>query len=174
MAVHAEDALRCSSISQVFNLLLTVPTLETIRAERLVTRENSQVFDLGATARAAVRAVVADERSVTQKKKVRVRIEERAAGVASKAIYVPAIPSYRRSVSGSRKREVFRNLPSSNAFPSSRILRVVSLTHVARISGLTSPQPLQGKAASSASYGDSGFGKPESTVAAAMVVEGSS
>lgn len=64
MAVHAEDALRCPSISEVLNLLLTVPALEASGAERLVSCENRQILDFVSTVATAVCAVVADEGAV--------------------------------------------------------------------------------------------------------------
>ena len=66
MAVHAKDALRCPSISEVLDLLLAVSTLEAIGAECLVSCEDCQIFNLVTTVTTAVRAVVADQGAVAQ------------------------------------------------------------------------------------------------------------
>jgi hypothetical protein len=70
MAVHAEYSLRSARISEVLNLSLAVATLEAAGAECLISGEDSQVFDLVTTARAAVGAIVADQRSVSKKEQV--------------------------------------------------------------------------------------------------------
>lgn len=59
MTVHAKDALRSSSISQVFDLPLAIPTPETGGTESLVPSKDSKVFDLIAARTAAVGAVIA-------------------------------------------------------------------------------------------------------------------
>jgi len=59
----------------------------------LLSRENSEVFDLVATGVAAICAVVTDKRAVAQEEEVRVRIEKRAARIASKAFDMPSLPS---------------------------------------------------------------------------------
>jgi hypothetical protein len=70
MARHAEDALRRPRISKVLNLALAVAAAETGRAEGLVTRQDGQVFNLVAARAAAVCAVVADERAVTEQQEI--------------------------------------------------------------------------------------------------------
>ena len=75
MAVHAKDALRRACIAEVLNLLLAIATLEAIRAESLITRQYCQIFDLISTAAAAVCAIVADQRPITEKEKVGIGVE---------------------------------------------------------------------------------------------------
>ena len=94
MTVHAEDPLRCSCISEVFNLSLTIPALEAGRTERLVASQNSQILNFIPAATAAVCAVVAYQRSIAEQEQVGVGVEEGAASVASKAIDVPSVSSY--------------------------------------------------------------------------------
>lgn len=91
VAVHAEDALRRSSIFQVFDLLLTIPTSKTGSAESLVAREDGKILDLVSARAAAVRAVIANERTVTKQEEVGVRVEEGPTGVASETVYVPSV-----------------------------------------------------------------------------------
>lgn len=66
MTFHAEDALRCSCIAKILDLLLTITAFEAGRAECLIAREDGQVFDLVAAVAAAVGAIVADEGTITQ------------------------------------------------------------------------------------------------------------
>lgn len=66
MAVHAENALRCSSISKVFNLSLAVATFETVGAKGLVSGQNGKIFNLVEAAAAAVGAVVAYEGTIAK------------------------------------------------------------------------------------------------------------
>lgn len=94
MASHAKNALRCARIAQVLDLALAVAASKAIRAEGLVAGQDGQVLDLVAAVVAAVRAVVADERSVAEEQQVGVRVEEGAAGVAAEAVDVPSIASY--------------------------------------------------------------------------------
>jgi len=61
MARHAEYALRCACVSEVFDFSLAIPAAEAAGAKGLITREDCQVFDFVATGTAAVGAVVADE-----------------------------------------------------------------------------------------------------------------
>ena len=120
MAVHTKDALRCSSIAKVLDLLLTISTLEAISAESLVTGQDGQIFNLIATVTAAVCAVVAYERAIAKQEEVGIRIEECSAGIASEAVNVPSVASFWTSV-----RALIRMgsglLPSSKALPSSSI-----------------------------------------------------
>lgn len=66
MAVHAKNPLRGSRVAKVLDLFLAVATFEAVGAEGLITRQYGQIFDLVAAAAAAVRAIVAYERSVTE------------------------------------------------------------------------------------------------------------
>ena len=93
MAFHAEYPLRGPCIPKILNLLFTISTTEACRAKRLVTRKNRQIFNLIATGTTAVRAVVADERAVTEQEQVRIRVEEGTAGVATKTVDMPSIAS---------------------------------------------------------------------------------
>ncbi len=93
MTRHAEYALRCPCIAQVLNLAFTVAALEAIRTEGLITRQDGQVLNLVAARTAAVCAVVADEGAITKQKEIRIGVEEGLAGVAPKAVYVPAVAS---------------------------------------------------------------------------------
>ena len=91
MARHAENALRCARIAQVLDLAFAVPAPEAICTEGLVARQDSQVFNLVATVVARVGAVVADEGAIAEQEEVGVRVEERAAGVATEAVDVPSV-----------------------------------------------------------------------------------
>lgn len=95
MAVHAEDSLRRPRISEVLNLAFAVSTTETGGTECLVPGKDGQVFNLVPTGAATVRAVVADERAIAEKEEVSIRVEQGAAGVASEAIEVPSVASWR-------------------------------------------------------------------------------
>lgn len=64
MAVHAEDALGRTRVAKVFDLSFTVSASEALRAERLVARQDGQVFDLVATGVAAIGAIAADQGAV--------------------------------------------------------------------------------------------------------------
>jgi hypothetical protein len=79
---------------------------------------------------AAIRAIVADQRPVSEEQQVGVRVEERAAGVATEAVNMPSVASYALSVyavqevvcaSGRHEGQWGESVPSSKAFPSSRI-----------------------------------------------------
>ena len=61
VAVHTEDALRGSRISQVLNLSLAVTALEASRTKGLVAGQYGKVLDLVAAVAAAVCAVVANQ-----------------------------------------------------------------------------------------------------------------
>lgn len=61
MTLHAENALTCASIAQIFDLALAVATFEAVGAESLVAGQNGKVFDFVATCAAAVSAIVADQ-----------------------------------------------------------------------------------------------------------------
>ena len=61
MTFHTEDSLRSPSISQVFNFLLAIATLEAVGTVCLVASENGQVFDLVVATATAVGTFVADE-----------------------------------------------------------------------------------------------------------------
>lgn len=66
MAVHAEYTLRGPSISKVLNLPLTIPALETVCAECLITSKDGKIFNLVHTAAAAVGAVVAYQGAIAK------------------------------------------------------------------------------------------------------------
>ena len=91
VTIHAEYPLRCSSIFQIFDLLLAIPTFETIRAECLIACEYCKVFDFVPTHTATICTVVADERAVTEKEEIGIRVEDGSTSVASKAIDMPSI-----------------------------------------------------------------------------------
>ena len=81
---------------------------------------------------------------------------------------MPAVPSYLESVLyGDNERDSATYQVRTLCLPRGS-LRQVSMLHAQR-RVFTSPQPLQGKATSSASYGDSGIAYPASTAAAAML-----
>lgn len=99
MAVHTEDSLRCSGISQVLNLLLAVPTAEAIGAKGLVSGEDGQVFDFVPTGTTAVCTIVADERAIAEQEEVGIGVEKGLAGVASKTFNVPSLASWKKNLS---------------------------------------------------------------------------
>ena len=94
MAAHAKDALRSPSISEIFNLPLAVPTPEAGRTERLIARQNRQVLNLIAAGVAAVCAVVAYQRAITEEKEIRIRVQQSVASVAPEAVEMPPEASY--------------------------------------------------------------------------------
>lgn len=93
MTAHAEDALGRSRIAEVLNLPLAVPAAEAGCTEGLLTGEDGQILDLVSAGGTAVCAVVADQGSVAKEEKVRIGVEQGAAGVASETVQVPSIPS---------------------------------------------------------------------------------
>ena len=92
MAEHAEDPLRGARIAQVVDLALAISASEAAGAEGLVAREYGEVLDLVAAGAAAVGALVADERAIAEEEEIRIRVQQRLTGVASKAIDVPSVP----------------------------------------------------------------------------------
>lgn len=66
MAVHTEYTLRGSSIAQILDLPFAVPASEALCAESLLARQDGEVFDLVPTRTAAVRAVAANQRPISQ------------------------------------------------------------------------------------------------------------
>jgi len=62
---HAENAIRGRRISQALYLPLAVPTPETGGAECVIACQDCHVFDLVAANRAAVSAIVADQRPIS-------------------------------------------------------------------------------------------------------------
>lgn len=66
MTRHAKDALACTRIPQILNLSLAVSTFEAGSAKGLVACEDGEVFDLVSTSIAAICAVIAYERAVTE------------------------------------------------------------------------------------------------------------
>ena len=133
MARHAENTLRGTGISKVLNLALAVPAPEAVGTEGLVSSENGQVLNLVAAVVAAVCAVIAYQGPIAEEQEVGVGIEECTAGVAAEAVNVPSVPSYehvsairramRCGLGGARGRRygIEGCIPSSKAFPSSRI-----------------------------------------------------
>lgn len=132
VAGHAKDALRRACIAQVLNLSLAVPASETVCTEGLISSEDSKILDLVSAVVAAIRAVVADERSVSEQQQVGVRVQQGAAGVAAEAVDVPsvarcALSVYKAECSGAAEGKARgpvgggAGVPSSKAFPSSRI-----------------------------------------------------
>lgn len=103
MAVHAEHSLASARISQVLDLLLAVPATKAPRAICLIAGEDGEILDLIATGAAAIRAVVADERTIAEKEQVRIRVKDSAASVAFEALEMPAMPSYFRSAWRNRR-----------------------------------------------------------------------
>jgi hypothetical protein len=61
MTTHTKYPLRCSGVSEVFDLALAIPAPEAGCAERLIACEDSEVFDLITTRTAAVCTIVANE-----------------------------------------------------------------------------------------------------------------
>ena len=90
MTVHAEHALRRSSIAQVLNLLLAATAAEASGAVCLVTRQDSQILNFLSACAAAVRAAIADERAVAQDQEVGIGVEERAARIAAETFDMPS------------------------------------------------------------------------------------
>ena len=66
MAVHTKYTLRGSSIAQVFDLPFAVPASKALCAESLLAGQDGEIFDLVPTRTAAVRAVAADQRTISQ------------------------------------------------------------------------------------------------------------
>lgn len=75
MTAHAEYALRCPCVSEILDLLFAVAATKTGATECLITCENREVFNFVSTSIAAVRAVVAYQRSVAEQEEVRVGVE---------------------------------------------------------------------------------------------------
>jgi hypothetical protein len=93
MARHAEDTLRGAGIAKVLNLTLAVPAPKAVRTERLVTCQDSQIFNFVAAMVAAICAVVAYQGAVAEQEEVRIGIEQGAASVAAEAVNVPSVAS---------------------------------------------------------------------------------
>jgi hypothetical protein len=91
MAVHAKYTVRRPSIAKVFNLSLAVPTAEARCAEGLVSGQDSEVLNLIVAGATAVGAVVAYERAITEQEEIRVRVEQRVAGVTAETVKMPSI-----------------------------------------------------------------------------------
>lgn len=94
MTIHAKDPLRCTRISEIFNLPLAVPTLKAIGTEGLVACQNGEILYLVAAAVAAICTVVADQRAIAEQEEVRIRVEQGLASITPEAIDVPPIASY--------------------------------------------------------------------------------
>lgn len=122
VAFHAEHSLRSPCIFEVFDLLLADPTSKARCAEGLVTGQDGKILDLVPTRAAAVGTVVADQGAVAEEEQVGVRIEEGLARVAAKTVNVPSIAGWKMvSISITHRDHDGENVPSSNAFPSSKI-----------------------------------------------------
>lgn len=134
MARHAKDALRGACIAQVLDLPLAIPAPEAVCTEGLITSQDGEVFNLVPTMVAAIGAIVADQGAVSEEQQVGVRVEERAASVATEAVNMPSVARCALSVCytgpeaavrGNRGRLGGRwgqaGVPSSKALPSSRI-----------------------------------------------------
>jgi len=93
VAGHTEYTLRGSSISKIVDLPFTIATSEAVCAKCLVSCQYSQILDLVVACAAAICAIVADERSITEQEEVGIRVEESAASIAAKAVYMPSIAS---------------------------------------------------------------------------------
>jgi len=91
VAFHTKDTLRRSSVLQIFNLFLAIPTLEARRAEGLVSREDRQILDLIAADTATVGAIITNERSISEQEEIGIRVQNGVARVAPKTVYVPSI-----------------------------------------------------------------------------------
>ena len=66
MTTHAEDTLRGARVAEVLDLTLAVPAAETISTECLFPGQNGEILNLVAASAAAVGAVVADQRAITE------------------------------------------------------------------------------------------------------------
>ena len=93
MAFHTEYPLRGPCIPKILNFLLTISTSEASGAKRLVARKNSQILNFVTTGTTAIRAIIADERTVTEKEEVCIRVEESATGITAETVDMPSIAS---------------------------------------------------------------------------------
>lgn len=150
----------------------------------MISSQDGQILDLVVACAATIGAIVADEGAIAEKKEVCVGIEEGTTSVASETVNVPSIAScvfVSITASQGDGHGGGSSIPSSKAFPSSRIYffrqanrQSRGLYHSRRreqlktMSGVgrTSPQPLHGYAASSCSMGDSGYPVGESIIKA--------
>lgn len=66
MTLHAEYSLCSSSVAEILNLLLAIPTFEAISTESLVSSQDRQILDFVATAAAAICTIVANQRPVSK------------------------------------------------------------------------------------------------------------
>lgn len=119
MTLHAENALRCPSISKIVDLAFAVAAFEAGGAEGLVASQDGQVLDFVVTSAAAICAIIADERTVAKEEKIGIGVEEGPARIASKAVNVPPVAGW-RNVSNNFCDAQALYSPNSNAFPSSR------------------------------------------------------
>lgn len=95
MTLHTKNSLRSSSVFQVLNLLLAIPTFEAGCAKSLIACEDCQILNLVPADTAAVGTVVADERSITKKKEVGVGVEDGSAGITAETVYMPSIARWK-------------------------------------------------------------------------------
>jgi hypothetical protein len=120
VAGHAKNALRGTSIAQVLDFALAIPTAKTVGTEGLISCQDGQVFNLITAMVTAVCAVVTYQGAIAEQQQVRIGVEEGAAGVAAEAVDVPSVASCCMSVllTACLSEEC---IPSSKAFPSSKI-----------------------------------------------------
>lgn len=95
MASHAEDALCCTCITQIFDLAFAVSTTEACGAKGLISGQNGEIFDFVVARVASICTIIAYERAVAEEQEVGVGVEEGAAGVAAEAVKVPSLASWR-------------------------------------------------------------------------------
>lgn len=125
MTSHAKQALTGSGEPKSFDPPFTVPTVEALRAEDVISTYDSLTFTFSSTVAAAAYAVTTHSRTVAQEVQVRVRINECIALLISEATCMSPIASYVTVSCSQKYHHCF--LPNSRTFPSPRI----------------SPQPLQ-------------------------------
>lgn len=94
VTTHAEYALRCAGVAQIIDLPLAAATSETASTECLIAGQYSEVFDLVSASAATVSTVVTDERTVSKKEKIGIRVEKGTACMAAKTIYMPSITGW--------------------------------------------------------------------------------
>lgn len=166
---HAEDALRCSCIFEILNLLLAVPAPETGCAESLIAGDDGEILDLVPAGAAAICTIVADKGAVAEEEEVGVRVQEGTTRVAAETVNMPTIARWKViSISISEgnheetrtKFEGFSFVEDLHHTESRQQLGLMHANGVAWDSesggGITSPHPLHGNAASSCSTVDSG------------------
>lgn len=91
MTAHAENTLRGTRIAKIIDLPFTAATSKAAGAKCLIAGENGQILNLVSARAATVCTIVANERAVAEQEQVRVRVEEGATRVASKAVDMPPV-----------------------------------------------------------------------------------